>query len=271
MYLCLKVDFLGFPTLPPLSAHRPFASWILHEDKWGKHQRLMDNTLYMVKISPRNNAWFLSHTQVKAHLFLKWVVQKQAHASQITRFWLKVQHSLGSAAGLLSHLSWKQSRFTPQIAIIKENDWRLPQHLPGSQFLLSLTNVSSILVLLKPSILFTQIHHRKQIPERSQSAEQLQKDRLWENPCTKLVCLCTLRHILQAEICWVRFCWVIPLWFNCSLLQNMPQTSQFSNAFKSQQTLKLDLAYVAVKFNGIQRHALKWNFQGRRYIGIDRW
>lgn len=175
-----------------------------------------------------------------------------------------------SAAGLLSHLSWEQCRFMPRTAIIEENDWRLPHYLPGSPFLVSLTNVASILVLLKPSILVTQIYHRKQIAETNQSAEQLQKDRLWANPCRDLPHLCTLRHVLQAEICWVCFCCVIPLQFHCLLLQNLPQTSPFFNAFESHQTLKLSSASLAVKFNGIQRRALKWNFQGRSYTGIHR-
>lgn len=53
IYVWKLISWL-FPPFPLSQPLRQFASWILHQDKWGKHQRLMDSTrLSMLKIIRR--------------------------------------------------------------------------------------------------------------------------------------------------------------------------------------------------------------------------
>lgn len=53
----------------------------------------------------------------------------------------------------------------------------------------------------------------------------------------------------------------IPLCFHCSFLENLPQTSPFSDAFQSHQILKPALAAWLLTSDGAWRRALRWDFQ----------
>lgn len=98
------------------------------------------------------------NTKLRAHLSLSaWPNNKPTFHKSMDQ---DCKSNTALAAGCPSHLSWEQSRSRPRTAILKKNDVKLLQYLPGSPFSLSLTNVPSVPALLWPSILVAQIHHR---------------------------------------------------------------------------------------------------------------
>ena len=118
------------------------------------------------------------------------------------------------AAGCPSHLSWEQSRSRLWTAIIKENDVKLPQYLPGSPFLLSLTNVPSVpSALLWPLILVAQIHHRTNPREEPICRAIAENHR-------EIGFICVLSDAFLRQK-FAGFAPAIPLCFHCSFLENL--------------------------------------------------
>lgn len=243
LYLCLEVDFLGFPTLPPTLSPEdnlqaePFTgiNGEISSDTDGHY-----STLCKLKIGSRNDSWF--YLTDRPELTFPW------------SDWPKNKPILCKLTDLTKSATLTLVNCWPPVALVlkivqsqatnsnNKRKWLKTSPVPAR--LTIFIEPYKCVISASSSIAINLSHpnpSEKTNPGEEPICRAIAERRAAGKPCRNLLQLCARRHFPQTEICWACFCSAIPPWFHCSLLQNLSQTSQFPDVLKSHQTFKLYL------------------------------